>query len=109
MTMKESGISLKRDLTLSLPSQKRAALDLLKWLIEEGSPFISITAERTPAAGLAVTTLTFKTLVGGPSFDELSARLQALSSPRLTKAKENAGCLTGSQESVMLPNDSEMA
>src|SRR5208282_2542106 len=90
-----SATSLKRAWTLSLPSQRRAALDLVKWLIEEGSPSISITAERTPAAGLAVTELTFKTLVGGPSFDALSARLQAISSPRLTSHKVSVESSTG--------------
>src|SRR5208282_4452138 len=90
-----SATSLKRAWTLSLPSQRREALDLAKWLIEEGSPSISITVEHTPEGGLAVTELTFRTLVGGPSLGELSARLQALSSPRLTSHKVSVESSTG--------------
>src|SRR5271166_3204752 len=95
MTTNTSEISLKRAWTLSLPSQRREALDLAKWLTEEGYASTFITVELTPAGGLGVTTLTFKTLVGGPSLGELSARLQALSSPRLTSHKASAASSTG--------------
>src|SRR5271166_2071289 len=95
---------LKRAWTLSLPSQKRAALDLAKWLTEEGCASTSIIAELTPAGGLAVTTLTFRTLVGGPSFDALSARLQTISSPRLTSDKASAASSTGWQVNLTSSN-----
>src|SRR5271166_2553553 len=93
-----SASSLKRAWTLSLPSQRRAALDLAKWLIEEGYASTFITVEPTPGGGAAVTTLTFRTLVGGPSLGELSARLQALSSPRLTSDKASVASSTGSPD-----------
>src|SRR5271168_1953200 len=90
--------SLRRAWTLSLPSQRQEALGLAKCLSEEGSASISITAVRTPAGGLGVMTLTFKTLVDAPSYDALFARLTAMSSPRLTSHRENAGSSTGWRE-----------
>ena len=97
--------SLKRAWTLCLPSQRQKALALAKCLSEEGSASISITAVRTPAGGLGVITLTFKTLVDAPSYDALFARLTAMSSPRLTSLKESVESLTGSRGNPTLSRD----
>src|SRR5579862_2388577 len=102
MRVNASENSLRREWTLSLPSQRREALDLARWLSEEGSASISITAVRTPAGGLGVTTLTFKTLVDAPSYDALLSRLPAMCSPRLTKVRESVASSTGSLDRTML-------
>ena len=69
MTTREYASLHKRALTLSQQLTKPEALELALWLIGEGSPYISITVERTQGGGLVVMELTFKTLADAQTFE----------------------------------------
>src|SRR5271157_2247794 len=96
MTTREYASLRKRALTLNQQLTKLEALELAVWLIEEGSPYISITVEPTQDGGLVEMALTFKTLADALTFERRCEPLLASFWLARINRRANAASSTGS-------------